>query len=105
MTEKQPSFGRGLVTTIGGVVILAGVIWGLLGLGALEQNLCEASHPGRTAECEGPLVWLAVRSFVSAGFGACAVLVAAKAKTVTMVWKGGIVLLLAGVFTSPIVVP
>jgi hypothetical protein len=103
--DRQPSVGRGIVTTLGFLVVIAGLFWAVLGLGVLSDNVCEASHPGRVGECEGPLVWLVVRSLVSAGFGGCAILVAAKARTAEMVWKGGIVLVLAGVFISPIVVP
>jgi len=103
--ERQPTAGRGVVTILGLLVIAAGLFWGALGLSLLSGDVCAASHPGRTAECEVPLVWQVVRSFVSAGIGGCAILVAAMARTRAMVWKGGIVLVLAGVFVSPIVVP
>lgn len=101
--ERKWGAARYTVLVLASLLIMGSGFWALLGLAAIGSDLCEASDPLRLDECNGQLAGEVMRSALSVAFGGGGIAVATKARTVENVWKGGIVLLIGGLLSSPLV--
>jgi len=97
VVERESSVGRWVVSLLAGLVLAAGGLFVVVALRLLGSEVCGADPTPTVLDCERRLVRTAWVAGLSMTFAALAVLVAFRARTAEMVWKGGLVLVFCAV--------
>lgn len=91
-----------MVAVLAVVVLAVGTWLVVFALLATGSNVC-GTIPYPVPNCQGDLYWFAGRAILSIACAVGAIVVARRARTAADVWKGGTVLLIAALVTSPLI--